>query len=397
MAIQLTGSGLDNIGINPSVDSTGQFTALNTTTGNISITQDLNFSVGGTPKAQLNTSGNLKLLSETSAFKNSVDDAITPYAAFRNKIINGNFDIWQRATSQTSHGYGSDDRWLNGSVGSTKTHSQQAFALGQTAVPNNPTYYSRTVVTSVVGAANYIAKWQNIEDVSKSSGKTFTLTFWAKADANRNIAIEFYQHFGTGGSPSTEVRSIGVTTFALTTSWQKFTTTVTFSSVSGKTLGTNNDDYYGVGFYFDAGSSLNSRTNSLGQQSGTFDIAQVQLEEGSAATPFESRPLAVEQVLCQRYYEKNFGISLFAVNGYSAANGSGGAALWVSFAVTKRVAPSVTKVGTWIINSVQAQPAVAGITTGGCSLYAVGSATTTGCGWQTDSVDDGLTIDAELL
>src|SRR5574338_1498024 len=76
---------------------------------------------------------------------------------FRNKIMNGNFDIWQRGTSQTSAGYGSADRWAFNNTGSTKTTSRQTFALGQTDVPNNPTYFSRTVVSSVAGAGNVTA------------------------------------------------------------------------------------------------------------------------------------------------------------------------------------------------------------------------------------------------
>lgn len=62
---------------------------------------------------------------------------------FRNKIINGDFDIWQRGVSQTSSGYGSADRWRNTHAGSTKTTSRQAFTFGQTDVPGNPTYYMR--------------------------------------------------------------------------------------------------------------------------------------------------------------------------------------------------------------------------------------------------------------
>ena len=51
----------------------------------------------------------------------------------------------------------------------------------------------------------------------------------------------------------------------------------------------------------DAGSNYNSRTSSLGQQSGTFDFSQVQLEIGGSATSFDARPKAIEQQLCNRY------------------------------------------------------------------------------------------------
>jgi len=221
---------------------------------------------------------------------------------FRNRIINGGFDIWQRGTSQTSDGYGSDDRWLNSNVGSTKTASRQTFTLGQTDVPGNPKYWARTVVTSVAGANNYCHKRQAVEGVTTLAGQVVTLSFWAKADAAKNIAVEFKQAFGTGGTPSADVNAASVTTVGLTASWVRYTVTATLPSITGKTLGTNNDDSLQIVFWFDAGSSFNSRTNSLGQQSGTFDVANVQLEVGSFATPFELRPIGMELPLCQRYY-----------------------------------------------------------------------------------------------
>ena len=221
---------------------------------------------------------------------------------FRNKIINGNFDVWQRATSQTITGYGSADRWFCNNSGSTKTASRQDFTLGQTDVPGNPTYFIRHVVTTVAGASNQVGLLQRIENVRSLAGMTATLSFWAKADTNKNIAVEFFQDFGTGGSPSATVTGIASQLIALTSSWAKYTITVSIPSISGKTLGTDNNDHLGLLFWFDAGSSFNSRTASLGQQSGTFDIAQVQLEEGAAATPFEQRPVGMEFSLCQRYY-----------------------------------------------------------------------------------------------
>ena len=221
----------------------------------------------------------------------------------RNVIINGNFDVWQRGISQTSSAYGSDDRWSNLNSGSTKVASRQEFSLGQTDVVGNPKYYSRTVVTSVAGAGNYVLKRQSVEGVTTFSGETVTFTFWAKADANKNIAVEFYQNFGSGGSPSGLV-FIPSQTVSLTTSWAKHSLTFDIPSVSGKTLGTDGADTLSFHFWFDAGSDYNSRTNSLGQQSGTFDIAQVQLEVGDTATPFEHRSYGQELALCQRYYQE---------------------------------------------------------------------------------------------
>ena len=224
---------------------------------------------------------------------------------FKNYIINGNFDIWQRGISQTSYGYGSDDRWYNTNVGSTKTHSRVACTDTERAL-FNASYFSRTVVNRVIGASNFTIKGQPIEDVTRLAGKTITLSFWAKADSNKNIAIEFFQAFGTGGSPSDTVSGVGITTISLTTTWQKKVVTVTIPSLIGKTLGTDgvHTSHLTIHFWFDAGSNFNSRTNNLGQQSGTFDIAQVQIEEGSVATPFEQRPIGLELSLCQRYYEE---------------------------------------------------------------------------------------------
>lgn len=273
----------------------------------------------------------------------------------KNVLINGNFDIWQRAGALTA-GTGSRycaDRWGTFSINTTMTPSRQGFTIGQISVPNNPKYFHRTVVASVAAAGNYGNFAQLMEDVTLTSGKTLTLSFWAKVDAAKNIAIEFSQHFGTGGSPSTRITGIGVTTCALTTTFQQFTVTATMPSVSGKTLGTDGNSYLSINFWFDAGSTFNDRTNSLGQQSGTFDIAQVQIEQGSIATDFEQRSYGEELMLCQRYYEKSYpqGTNPGAVNFLTGAlyhigmitnPSSGRRAATIPYKVTKRGIPAVT-------------------------------------------------------
>ena len=222
----------------------------------------------------------------------------------KNALINGNFDIWQRGTTQSVSGYGSDDRWYNGANGSTLVNSRQAFTVGQTDVLGNPKYYSRTVVTSSAGAGNFVYKSQKIEAVAIFSGETVTLSFEAKADASKNMAIEFYQDFGSGGSAA--VSAIGSQLIALTTSWQKFEVTVDIPSISGKTVGTSSN--LALLFWFDCGSTYAARSASLGQQNGTFEVSKVKVEEGAIATPFEQRSFDEELVLCQRYYEKSFAI-----------------------------------------------------------------------------------------
>jgi hypothetical protein len=271
----------------------------------------------------------------------------------RNYLINGNFDKWDYATSQTTTGYGSDNRWSNDNSGSTKTHSQIACGDAERAL-FNAMFFSRTVVSSVAGANNLAVKYQKIENVNLLAGKTVTLSFWAKADANKNIAIEFAQVFGSGGSPSANVAGIGSQLVALTTTWQKKTITLTIPSTVGKTLGTDGvqTTYTDFFFWLDAGSTYATRTANLGQQSGTFDIAQVKIEDGSVATngwhPYDGE-FGGEVQACARYYEIC----------ESTSGGSGTAGineqLYGVFKSEKRVAPSITESSVIEISNVGAR------------------------------------------
>ena len=223
--------------------------------------------------------------------------------AGRNKIINGNFDIWQRGTSFTAAGYTSD-RWTTVLGGSTATTiSRQAFTLGQTDVPDNPDYYLRAAVTT--GNANNSRSifLQKIEDVKTFAGQTITISFYAKADAVKNIAIEPLQYYGSGGSPSTYTTATPQK-FALSTTWTKYTKTFTMPSIAGKTLGTDNNSSVNINFWLDGGSDFNSRTDTLGNQSGTFEFSQVQVEKGSSASVFEEKTKTATELDCFRYYQQ---------------------------------------------------------------------------------------------
>ena len=246
--------------------------------------------------------------------------------SFRNKIINGNFDIWQRGTSfasPASTNY-TADRWQFWKASGTVTSiTQQSFTAGQTSVPNNPKYFLRMNVS----VAGDIGISQAVEDVRTLAGKNVTVSFWVKASTNTTIQrVLLQQYFGTGGSPSPFVVTDMILDAAVTTSWTKITATVLLPNINGKTLGT--DDNHCVYLRIDPSESF----------TGTFDISQVQLEEGSVATPFEQRPIGTELALCQRYFHI---FSAYALDSYIILGGATCIDV-VRFPVTMRTTPTIT-------------------------------------------------------
>ena len=218
-------------------------------------------------------------------------NGVTPNSANvvgKNKIINGNFDFWQRGTtasySVSSSQYLSDRWHMRTTATANVTTSRQSFTVGQTDVPNNPKYFYRWDITSHTSGTGILE--HRIEDVSTFAGNTFTLSFWAKCNSSQTMSTAYQQIFGTGGSAT--VTRTGLSC-SLTTSWQKFTHTFTLPSISGKTIAGGND-------------YLNIRLN-MPNAVCTVDIAQVQIEAGSSATEFEHRPYTTELSLCYRYYE----------------------------------------------------------------------------------------------
>lgn len=326
---------------------TGDFwiTLINTGSSDVTIAlttgSDTIDGYAGSVKLPPNASKMLYIDTSGTGVRNAWSSNASPQ---RNLLINGDFDHWQYSTSQTTHGtdgYGSDDRWSNQVSGATRTHSQQAFTVGQTDVPDNPTYFSRTDITVAgTGVADYVLKAHYIESVQTLAGQTATLSFYAKADAARDIAVEFIQDFGSGGSPSSTVTGIGVTTVSLTTSWTKYTITVSLPSISGKTIGTNGDDALIIGFWFDAGSNFDARTNTLGHQTGTFDLSHVKLEPGSVATAFTRAGVSItdELALCKQYHIEDMQLG---GSGYATAGGQTARAL-ATVAYDMRGTPSVT-------------------------------------------------------
>lgn len=216
------------------------------------------------------------------------------FVAGKNKIINGDFGIWQRGTSislTSGNSFYFADRFYgscNFSAG-TASFSQQTFTPGTAPVAGyEGQYFARLTCGST---STHFSTYQKIEDVRTFAGTTATYSFWAKASTNVTVALYGVQNFGSGGSANTDV-TISPSTASLTTSWQRFTATVTVPSVSGKTIGTGSA--LTIGYYYSSG-TINS---------ATIDLWGVQLEAGSVATAFQTATgtLAGELAACQRYY-----------------------------------------------------------------------------------------------
>ena len=247
------------------------------------------------------------------------------FAAGKNKIINGDFGIWQRGTTltyTTNAGAYIVDRFLLNFAGTfTGTVSQQIFTSGAAPVSGyEGTYFCRVNRTGTTSVSPTF--YQRIENVRTLAGQTVTFSFWAKADTARNVTLNYYQAFGSGGS-SAATANVG--TASLTTSWQRFSFTFVMPSISGKTVGT--DSWTTV--YFDLPDST----------AFTFDIWGMQLESGSTATAFQtaSGSEAGELLLCQRYYTTSIPTG-FTVTNFSGMNqGSSSAFGWCSTGSTNDI------------------------------------------------------------
>jgi hypothetical protein len=254
------------------------------------------------------------------------------YAAGKNAIINGDFGIWQRGTSfsPANTAYTADRWYVDATTAypTSQTISQQTFTPGTAPVSGyEGTYYLRYAYTYAPGnPGSYIG--QKIEDVRTYAGQTVTISFWAKVASAAALSVNLVQNFGSGGSTSATT-SVG--TPSATTSWQRFTYSVSVPSISGKTIGTS--------------SFLDLRIFAP-NASSTTDIWGVQLEAGSTATNFQTATGTKQGELaaCQRYYWR----SNTAGNNYTRvatgmAYSSTIAGLTIPLPVSMRVIPTAVE------------------------------------------------------
>jgi hypothetical protein len=276
----------------------------------------------------------------TATTQQNSGGAVAGVTAGKNFIINGGFDIWQRGTSVAESGSGgtaSDytaDRWVfGGSGGSSATVSRQA--TGDTTNLPNIQYCGRFQRTAGNTDTSTLYFAQVLETVNSIplTGKTVTLSFYARAGANyssASSALNVTMTTGTGTDQAffsfTGTSSIIGTSVTLTSSWQRFTITGTVATNSTQ-----------VRLYYSYGPTGTAGANDY------FEVTGVQVEVGNVATPFSRAGGTIQGELaaCQRYFQSIGGNTADENLGAGMVYSTTNSLINTTFQVPLRTAPSV--------------------------------------------------------
>ena len=251
----------------------------------------------------------------------------TGQLSHRNIIINGDMRIAQRATTSTTAGVTTIDRFKFQYSG-----TDEAPTASQVDVTSGGAYDSgfrkcfkvtNGNQTGGAGTSDMISVDYNFEtqDISYSgwnyvsSSSFITLSYWVKSSVAQNFFVTLKSGDGTPQKYATETGSLSANT------WTKITKTIPGNSnlqfdTSGATdLGLflelsmfRGTDKTGT-IALDAWNPYGSGTTRTPDQTSTwyttndatFEITGVQLEVGPVATPFEHRSFGDELRRCQRY------------------------------------------------------------------------------------------------
>jgi len=228
-------------------------------------------------------------------------------AGFRNAIINGNFQVAQRATSFVAGANNDDsynlDRWYILSDGNDVVDITQST----TEVPTNGSQTSIALDVETINKKFGIAQIIEQRNCQGLIGSTVTLSFKAKVSSTTkldSVKAAVVAWSGTADTVTSDIISawnvegVNPTLIAnatyentpanlnVTTSWATYSVTAAVDTASTGNI---------IVFIW---SDVTDTT------AGDFlYITDVQIEVGTVATPFERRPIGTELALCQRYFQ----------------------------------------------------------------------------------------------
>ena len=291
-------------------------------------------------------------------------------SADRNRIINGQFDIWQRETSFSPlNDLYTADRWITVNQSSgfgaiTWNVNRVSFSFGQILVPEQPEFYLNYQGFTVGGTGNEAFNiHQRLEGSETLAGKTVTVSFYAMGNPNGTVHLNIAQGFenpAVGPEPPVEQQSVAIN---LTNTFQRFVVQFNLPPVTGKV--TSGVHTLRLRWWTQTGPNYTAAAPTVGPfinngnpftYSGVMSLANVQLEEGALVSEFEKKLPGDELIRCQRYYQKSYQQGVFAGAGtpvsperrgeqyFTAHLGSGGTNN-IRFMTTMRASPSVVLIG----------------------------------------------------
>jgi hypothetical protein len=207
------------------------------------------------------------------------------YTAGKNKLINGDFGVWQRGTSSAASGINTADRWFC-AIGGTVTFSQD------TSIPSDVfTQYSLKWTTGASSSFGQIFQAMERALVIPMRGEPMAFSIYVRttgtAFSGTLRLVAYYSNSTDAYASSTSVTVTGAQTITPTGTWTRYTGTFTVpSDAVGLRIGVE---------------------PSVVQASGVVVyFAGAQLEQGSTATAFQtaSGTIQGELALCQRYYQR---------------------------------------------------------------------------------------------
>ena len=241
----------------------------------------------------------------------------------KNIIIGGNFSTnpWQRGTTFTSAAsstfYADRFKWAQAGTGVVdiiKTTDSPTAA--QSGIYSTSCFeIDVTTADAAMAAADtyYIDYRVEGYDFAQLIDRAATLSFWVKTTVTGVYTV--------GISNNVDAAYVAEYTVNSSDTWEKITLTFTppASFLQNSTNGVGARMYFNIasGSNYNASPVLDwtnsnslysssNQVNGMSSASNTFRIALVQLEAGSAATPFEIRSVSEELALCQRYFSKSY-------------------------------------------------------------------------------------------
>ena len=247
----------------------------------------------------------------------------------RNIIINGAMNVAQRSTSVTgigaATGYFTCDRWLIETASSAGRLTMTQTADGPVGFANCLKLDCTTADTSIA-AGEFLElqqkfEGQDLQSIGKgvAGAKEITVSFYVKANAAFTFGVELVD--ADNGRQITKL-------YDTTTDWVRHKLTFPADVDDGSSpFDDDNASSLGLLFWLHAGATYtggtlnttawadNTNANRVAgidsfysSTDNNFFITGVQLEVGSAATPFEHRSYGEELALCQRYLQRFEGV-----------------------------------------------------------------------------------------